>query len=177
MKFVFNDITRRLVFTFCLSFAFLSAMAQGEPKASPAKEASGKIGDVAVTVNYSSPSVKGRTVWGELVPYGEVWRTGANEATVIKFDKPVLVEGEPLAAGEYALFTIPGEDQWTVIFNKTTKQWGAYKYEEGEDALRVEVSPEKSKKMTEAMTFEVKGKEVVLLWENLRVPVSIKAQK
>lgn len=168
-----------------LGFLCLSAtvsFAQNESRPSPAKEASGKIGDVTVTINYSSPGVKGRTVWGELVPYGEVWRTGANEATVIKFDQPVLVEGKKLDAGEYALFTIPEKDEWTIIFNKEPKQWGAFKYDASKDALRVKVKPAKSDKSNERMLFEVKGKDrnagnVVLLWENLMVPVSIKPAK
>ena len=87
--------------------------------------------------------MKGRPIWGQLVPYGQVWRSGANEATTITFDQPVMVEGQPLAAGTYSLFTIPTEKQWTMIFNKTAKQWGAFKYDDKQDALRVTVTPQK----------------------------------
>lgn len=175
MKFSTFYLEKLAAFAFLFCFASFSAFSQGEKPASPAKEATGEIDDVTVTVNYSSPSVKGRTIWGDLVPYGDVWRTGANEATVIKFDEAVKVEGKSLAAGEYALFTVPNKDKWTIIFNKTTKQWGAYKYDKAQDALRVEVTPEKSDEFVEGMTFEVNGDEVALLWENLMVPIAIES--
>jgi len=182
-----KTITKRLLSSLSLIlflglFSFY-ASAQSEEKPSPAKEATGKIGDVNVTVNYSSPAVKNRKIWGELEPYGKVWRTGANEATRIKFDKAVVVEGEQLPAGEYALFTIPEENgDWTVIFNKEAKQWSAYKYQESEDALRVKVAPEKSKALNERLKFEVKeGKkgsgEVIFAWEYVTLPISVKAAK
>ncbi|TPE45279.1 DUF2911 domain-containing protein [Pontibacter mangrovi] len=146
-----------------------------ETKASPAATATGKIGEATVTVNYSSPGVKGRTIWGELVPYGEVWRAGANEATTVMFDKDVLVEGEALPAGTYSFYAIPGEKEWTVIFNKVTKQWGT-EYDESQDALRVQVTPRESAQMNERLKYEVKDDELVLGWENLEVPISVQAQ-
>lgn len=150
-----------------------SAMAQEQkPKASPAATATGKVGDATVTVNYSSPSVKGRTIWGELVPYGKVWRSGANEATTVTFDKPVMVEGKPLAAGTYSFYTIPGEDKWTVIFNKTAKQWGT-QYDEKQDALRVTVTPAKAPVMNERLKYDVNNDGLLLSWENMVVPVKI----
>ena len=162
-----------LLLTFSFSFA------QDETKPSPPATASGKIGDVAVTVNYSSPAVKGRTIWGELVPYGEVWRTGANDATTITFNKDVLVEGQKLAAGTYALFTIPTENEWTVVFNKTAKQWGAFKYDQAQDALRVKVKPVTSDETSERMTIDVKEQAnnsgvVTIGWEKLKVPFTVK---
>ena len=144
------------------------------PKASPAEKAIGKIGDVGVTVNYSSPAVKGRNIWGGLVPYGQIWRSGANEATTVTFDKDVMVEGQLLTAGTYSFYTLPGEDEWTVIFNKTAKQWGT-QYDEKQDALRITVKPVKSKKMKERLKYEVTDKGLVLSWENLDVPVAITA--
>lgn len=183
MKTTTRNLLRSL--SFALFFGLLSfyASAQSNEKPSPAREATGKIGDVNVTVKYSSPAVKGRKIWGELEPYGKVWRTGANEATTIKFDKAVTIEGKQLPAGEYALFTIPEEKgPWTVIFNKEAKQWGAFKYKESEDALRVKVSPEKSKTLNERLKFEVKEEKagsgkVIFAWENVTLPIAVKTAK
>jgi hypothetical protein len=136
--------------------------------------ATGKVAGVTVVVEYGRPSVNGRAIWGALVPYGQVWRTGADEATTISFDQDVAVEGQPLAAGTYALFTIPGETEWTVIFNKTAKQWGAFKYDAAQDALRVKVEPVAHENV-EALDFVVEGDAVVLRWEKLAVPIRIAA--
>jgi hypothetical protein len=150
-----------------------------ETKPSPPASATGKIGGVDVQVNYSSPAVKGRKIWGGLVPYGEVWRTGANEATTISFSKDVMVEGQRLPAGTYALFTIPSENEWTVVFNKTAKQWGSFKYDQAQDALRVKVKPVAAKESSERMKIDVsdKGKNtgvVTINWEKLQVPITVK---
>lgn len=159
---------------FCLLLSVASC-AQNDPakRPSPAATASGQIGDATVTVMYSSPAVKGRTIWGDLVPYGEVWRAGANEATTVEFSKDVTVEGQPLAAGKYSFYAMPGEDEWTVIFNKATGQWGT-KYNEQEDAVRVQVKPVKSADMHEQLTYKVNDNGLVLQWENLEVPIAIK---
>ena len=140
---------------------------------SPPAIASGKIGEAQVTIEYSSPAVKNRKVWGELVPYGKVWRAGANEATTIEFSQNVLIEGRHLAKGKYSLYTIPGENNWTVIFNKATGQWGT-EYEERQDALRVNVKPRKAAKMQERLTYVVAKNGILLRWENLELPVKIK---
>jgi hypothetical protein len=137
-------------------------------------KAGGTIDGVTVTLEYGRPNVKEREIWGGLVPYGQVWRTGANEATTITFGADVTVEGQPLAAGTYSLFTIPGEEEWTVIFNKTAQQWGAYDYDAGQDALRVTVTP-RPHDMVESMDFAVEGDEVVLTWEKLAVPFTVAA--
>ncbi|GAB3193892.1 heat shock protein HslJ [Pontibacter aydingkolensis] len=172
--------TRKLTSLAMLLIAVLfsaTAWAQdAKPKASPAASAEGKIGNANVTVNYSSPAVKGRTVWGELVPYGKVWRSGANEATTVTFDKDVMIEGKPLAAGTYSFYTIPGEDKWTVIFNKTAKQWGT-QYDEKQDALRVDVTPRKAKSMNERLKYDVTKDGLLLSWENMEVPVKVSAKK
>jgi hypothetical protein len=139
-------------------------------KPSPAASATGKSGDAAITLNYSQPAVKGRKVWGDLVPFDKVWRTGANEATTIEFSKDVKIEGKALKAGKYALFSIPTEGgDWTIIFNKTAKQWGAYDYKEADDALRVKVKAGKAAAFAERLTFDVKDKNVMFAWENLSV--------
>ena len=134
----------------------------------------GQVAGVTVVVEYGRPSVNGRAIWGGLVPYGQVWRTGADEATTISFDKDVAIEGQPLAAGTYALFTIPAEGEWTVIFNKTAKQWGAFKYEQGQDALRVKVKPA-AHEHVEALDFVVEGDAVVLRWEKVAVSIRLAA--
>jgi Protein of unknown function (DUF2911) len=156
------------------------AFAQEKAPASPPASANAKIGATDITVKYSSPAVKGRKIWGDLVPYGQVWRTGANEATTITFSKDVTVEGQKLAAGTYSLFTVPGDKEWTVIFNKTAKQWGHFKYDQSQDALRVKVKPVASKSTNERMKIDVqpKGKTagvVTIMWENLAVPFNVKA--
>ena len=145
-----------------------------EPKPSPAAKATGKIGASDVTVVYSSPAVKGRAIYGALVPYGEVWRAGANEATTVAFSEPVTVQGKPLPAGTYSFFVIPTSKQWTVIFNKEPKQWGAYKYDQKLDALRVVVTPRKAAKLNERLTYAVMPNGLTLSWEKLELPITIK---
>lgn len=134
----------------------------------------GTIDGVEVTVEYGRPNVKDREIWGALVPYGKVWRTGADEATAITFGADVLVEGQALAAGTYGLFTIPGESEWTFIFNNVAEQWGAFDYSDAEDALRVDVTPQASEHV-EAMDFAIEGSSVVLRWEKLAVGFSVAA--
>jgi hypothetical protein len=173
-----NQVFRRFVFGLATVLTAGAAHAQteapNEAKPSPAATATGKIGAADVTVAYSSPAVKGRTVWGSLVPYGQVWRAGANEATTVEFSKSVTVEGKALPAGKYGFFVIPTEKQWTVIFNKVPNQWGAYKYDEKQDALRVTVTPRKAASMAERLAYEVTPKGLVLRWENLEAPVAVK---
>ncbi len=156
-----------------LIFSAITSCAQ-EPRTSPAAKASGKAGNTNISISYSQPSVKGRKIWGDLVPYGKVWRTGANEATIFEVDNDVKIEGQPLPKGKYALFTLPGENEWAVIFNKTPEQWGSFRYKQDDDALRVKVKPAKSAAFTELLTFNVgnDGK-VVLRWENLEVPFNV----
>lgn len=148
------------------------------PRVSPNATVSQTIGITDVGITYGRPSVRGRTIFGDLVPYNEVWRTGANEATTITFSDDVTIEGAPLDAGTYGLFTIPGEERWTIIFNRTANQWGAYEYDSSEDALRVEVTPESTARSWEMMTFlfenvsDAEG-QAVLYWADVRVPVTI----
>lgn len=142
---------------------------------SPPRQAVGQIGGVDVKVDYSSPAVKGRTIWGDLEPYGEVWRTGANEATTIEISQDVNIEGQTLPAGRYSLFTIPNPDNWTVIFNKEADQWGDYNYDESKDALRVEVTPTKLEEQVERLKFEVRDSDVALQWDRLEVAFKVAA--
>jgi hypothetical protein len=159
-------------------FVGVAAQAQEKKvkaKASPAAVATGKAGDTDITINYSQPGVKGRKIWGTLVPFGEVWRTGADEATTITFSKAVKIEGKELAAGKYSLFTIPTKGgEWTIIFNKISDQWGAYDYKAKEDALRVKVKSSKTKAIFERLTFVVTDGVVSLSWESLNVSFKVK---
>ena len=134
----------------------------------------GTIDGVKVTLEYGRPKVKGRQIWGDLVPFDKVWRTGADEATTFTIDKDIKVEGKKLAAGTYGLFTIPGKTEWTIIFNKVAKQWGAFKYNSGEDVLRVMVKPAAAENVEE-MTFKIEGNKLLLCWEKLCVPIVISA--
>ena len=136
----------------------------------------GTIDGVNVTLEYGRPKVKERKIWGQLVPFDKIWRTGANEATTFSCDKDINVEGKKLAAGTYSLFTKPGETEWTFIFNKVAKQWGASKYDKDQDALRVKVKPAAAEH-TEEMTFLIKGNNVILRWEKLSIPFGISAAK
>ena len=114
--------------------------------------------------------MKGRKIFGALVPFGDVWRTGANEATTFTTSKDLVVGGKNLKAGTYSLFSIPSEKgNWTVIFNKTVKQWGAYDYKAADDVLRIEAKTSKADKMHERMTFNIEKKNIELLWDNLEV--------
>lgn len=135
---------------------------------SPPASTTANVSGVNVTIDYSAPAVKGRTVWGDLIPYGKVDRTGANEATVFSVDKDVLINGQALPAGQYSLFTIPTETDWTVIFNKEAEQWGAYDYKESEDALRVTVTPAMVDEMKERLELTVTAEGIVKYhWEKL----------
>lgn len=135
----------------------------------------GTLDGVEVTVEYGRPKVNERTLWGGLVPYDKVWRTGADEATAITFSGDVTVEGQALAAGTYSLFTLPTEDGWTIIFNTVAEQWGAYEYDSAKDALRVEVKAQETDDHVEEMTFTIGDGAVALHWGKTVVPFSVGA--
>jgi hypothetical protein len=141
-------------------------------RASKNGETAGAIDGVEITLEYGRPNVKGRKIWGGLIPYGKVWRTGADEATTISLGSDVQIEGQSLAAGTYGLFTVPGETEWVVIFNKVAEQWGAFRYDDDKDALRVSVVP-KPAEHVESMEFQIEGSSVVLRWEKLAVPFTV----
>lgn len=143
---------------------------------SPPMQAKEKLASGAlVTIDYGQPSVKGRTIGKDLEPKaGQVWRTGANEATVFEVSQAVKVEGKDLPAGKYALFTIANEGEWTIIFNKKADQWGAYDYKEADDALRVKVKPGKAGQFAEKMSFTVdKNGTVSLFWGDTKVDFKV----
>lgn len=154
--------------------------AQGDKanRPSPPAKATGKVSGANITIDYSSPAVKNRKIFGEMHPYGEVWRAGANEATIFETDKDIKVEGKDLPAGKYSIYAIPGEKEWTIIFNKQTGQWGVKRggvtsRDPEQDAITVQVKPKKTA-LTERLVYEVNNKGFVLRWENVEVPVAIK---
>jgi Protein of unknown function (DUF2911) len=147
------------------------------PRVSQRGTLSQRIGLTDITITYHRPEVSGREIWGKIVPYGKVWRSGANENTTIAFSDDVSVEGKPLAAGTYGLHTIPDKDQWTIIFSKNSTSWGSFSYDEKEDALRVNAKPQAAD-FREALTYtfeEVKpdSAAATLRWEKLAVPFHI----
>lgn len=169
-----------ILFTAVLcSLITLNANAQLRmPQSSSAQTLIQEFGLGKVTVKYSRPNIKGRSISADLAPYGEVWRTGANDATVISFSDAVTLEGNAVAPGEYALFTIPGKDEWTIILNKETKQWGAYGYKQSEDILRFKVKTAKLKEKVEtfAITFNdvtTSTAKLDLIWGNIRASINM----
>jgi len=152
----------------------VSALVAQDKPSSPQATVEGKVGSANVKIVYCQPSARGRKIMGGLVPYGEVWRTGANDATTIEFDKAVKIEGKDVAAGKYSLFTIPGENEWTIIINKDAKQWGAFKYKQESDVLRVMVKPAKTPAMVETFNISLGKDEVLMKWENTAVAFKVK---
>ncbi|WP_029295236.1 DUF2911 domain-containing protein [Chryseobacterium hispalense] len=172
MKTIFKSATV-LVAAMTIS---VNAFAQEAKKpASPAMTATGKIKDANITINYSSPSVKGRAIWGDLVPYDKVWRAGANEATTFETSKDIMVQGKKLPAGKYSFFLIPkASGTWTAVFNKEPKQWGAYKYDQAKDALRVDVNAKTLKAKQEALVYKINKNGFTMDWDQISVPVEVK---
>lgn len=148
----------------------LSAWAQ-KPASPPAK-AEGSIDGIKVTIDYAQPSAKGRKIMGELVPFGEVWRTGANAVTAIEFGADVKVEGKAMPKGKYGLFTIPGESEWVIIFSKQNSG-SPFDYSDKKDALRVNVKPGKADAFVETFTIAIEKNNVVLKWENTAVAFKV----
>jgi len=146
----------------------------------PAK-ANGRIGDVGITINYYSPAVRGRIIWGGLVPFDKVWVTGAHSATSIEFDSEVIIGGVTVAPGKYALFTIPGKEQWTFIINKNWEQHLTDDYDQKDDVVRVSVEPEVEDSHQERLRYVVetegsKDSEIVVYWDKLEVSLPITAK-
>lgn len=154
------------------------AQVPGLPNSSPTQTITQELGLSTVEVAYSRPSVNGRKIFGDLIPYDEVWRTGANTATKITFSADVVMEGNKIPAGTYSLFSIPGKKEWTIILNKAVNVWGAYTYKQAEDLLRfkVKASSLKEKQETFTVLFDNATTQAVdlrLLWEHTEVPVHI----
>ncbi|MEZ4807195.1 MAG: DUF2911 domain-containing protein [Flavobacteriales bacterium] len=161
-----------------LLFASTTLNAQELPQPSPKGEVEQVVGLTKIEVEYSRPSVKGRSIFGDLVPYGSVWRTGANKCTTFENDGPVMIEGQELPAGKYSLFTMPTPDAWMIIFNRNTELWGEGDRKEEEDVLKVKVAPQAAD-FTETFTIEFQNvigdvARLDLRWEKTRASVNIK---
>ena len=148
------------------------------PEASPTQTIIQDFGLGKVTITYSRPSVKDRVIFGGINPYGEVWRTGANAATTISFTENVIFEGHSVPAGTYSLFTIPDKNEWTIILNKTAKQWGAYSYNQKDDLLRVKVKSTYRAEKRESFTIQfadvtTHSADLHLVWDHTSVYVKL----
>jgi len=179
MKWYYNIVV--LLFAFILFTN--SGQAQNNKKdlrISPKATVIQTVGFTEVRIDYSRPGVKKREIWGKLVPYDAVWRAGANEATKITFSTDVTVEGKMLKEGSYSLFAIPGKNDWTIIFNKVADQWGAFEYNESEDALRVKVKTEKAI-WQEWLSYTINKASdtsavIRLEWEKIKVPFKVEVK-
>lgn len=165
-------IVLTLIMGFISSFTASAQQDKSKRPSPPAMVSQTLKSGAVISIDYSQPSVKGRSM-ETLTPAGKVWRTGANEATVFETSKDVKIEGKTLPAGKYSVYSIPGEKEWTLIFNKTWNQWGTI-YKAEQDALRVNVKPGKTDKFTEKMTFTIdkKGK-VSLAWADTQVDFKV----
>lgn len=160
------------------AFTFNSAKAQELPQPSPSAEITQMVGLSKVTIKYSRPSMKGRKIFGELVPFGEMWRTGANAATIISFDDPLWISGKKVDAGSYSLYTMPNPTGWTVIINKNTGSWGTGGYNAADDIVRFNANPEPCE-TTETFTIDFSNlgdgtADINLYWENTKVTFAVK---
>lgn len=172
MKKVFYSIAILTLFFASNIFAQLNL-----PRESQRQSVSQTIGDTTVSIVYHRPNVKARKVWGNLVPFGQVWRTGANEATVFEISRDATINGKLLPAGKYSLHTIPNRNEWTIIFNKVWEQWGSFTYDEKQDALRVSAKPDKIEfQETLSYNFEnitANTTQVAIAWERVKVPFTV----
>lgn len=170
---VFIAMIALLVLTFTNGIAY-NTNSTDPVQESPRQQATGEIDGVTISVDYGSPYVKGRTIWGGLQKYGVVWRAGANKATAVEFSKNVTINGEELAAGKYAIFIIPNENEdWVVIFNEGWDAWGT-EYSKDKDVLRVSVKPDWSDEVVESLTYTV-DETFNFAWEKAGINLEVKA--
>ena len=157
----------------CCSLVAFAQEGQSQRKSPPAT-VSAKVNGVSINIDYSRPSKRGRLIWGGVVKFDEVWRTGANEATVFKLSASVRINGELLKEGTYALFSIPGKEKWTIIFNDAPVQWGAYTYNSEKDVLRLDVTPSYGNPVVEQFTIDIdKQGNVTMKWDDAIVSFKI----
>jgi len=166
-----------LIVLLAVSTSFAQSTQLNIPRDSQRASVTQRVGITDITVNYHRPLVKGRTIWGKVVPYGQVWRAGANENTTITFTDPVTIEGKTLEKGTYGLHMLPNQDEWTVIFSKVNTAWGSFTYKESEDALRVNVKPQAAE-MEEALAYEIdqpteNSAIITMRWEKVAVPFKV----
>ncbi len=156
---------------------FTSFSLAAEAQKSPRKQSEGTVYETNIEIDYGAPSVRGRKIWGGLEAYDQVWRAGANQNTTVSFDKDVTIGGEKLAAGKYGFFIIPKkEGDWVVIFNKRNADWGAYKYDQKQDALRLNIKPEWVDEVQEQLSYSISENLIIFAWEKakLSIPLSPK---
>jgi hypothetical protein len=171
---------RKTILTLTALAIATSAFAQQQiraPRPSPSASLTQTVGITDVTIKYSRPGVKGRQIWGALVPYDKVWRAGANEATTISFSDDVWINGQKLTKGTYSFHATPGRDQWTLHFNSVADQWGSYSYDAAKDVVTVKATPETAPHQ-EWMGFEVQDlstdtAKIALRWEKISVPFTV----
>lgn len=178
-KFLFSfKCTRFVIVVFLVITAITFAQNEKKVRISPKALVQQTVGFTEVSIEYSRPGVKKRKIWGGLVPYNAVWRAGANEATKITFTDDVTINGKKLKSGTYSFFTIPAKNNWILIFNKVAEQWGAFEYNEAEDALRIEVTPEEGywqEWLAYTITKTSDNSAIVKLeWEKLKIPFMVK---
>ncbi|TWR30535.1 DUF2911 domain-containing protein [Mucilaginibacter pallidiroseus] len=164
------------LFTFFSTAAFAQQDQPRIPESSSTQTIIQDFGLGKITITYSRPNVKGRKIFGGINPFGEVWRTGANAATIITFSENVIIEGNKVPAGTYSLFSIPNKNEWTIILNKTAKQWGAYTYKQEDDLLRFNVKPIDVKEKRETFTMQfanstTKSTDLYIVWDHTGVPI------
>lgn len=155
-----------------------STAAKKDNKKSIPAEANKQVGNTDIKITYHSPAVRGRVIWGGLVPYDAVWVTGAHSATTFEVGKDFTVGDKTIPAGKYALFTIPGKEEWTIILNKNWKQHLADDYSEAEDVVRIKAKPEATNEITERLNYAIdqtgeRTANIIISWEKLRIPFSI----
>ncbi|MGF1636861.1 MAG: DUF2911 domain-containing protein [Cyclobacteriaceae bacterium] len=162
---------------FIITSPFVLAQEVLKSRPSPLEIVTVKFDETYVKINYGRPHIRDRVIFGDLVPYGKVWRTGANEATEITATKMINIGGQMLAAGTYTIFSIPYEDKWTIILNSDLGQWGAYNYDESKDVLRFDVPTQKTEEKYEPFTIEFELQEeaanILMMWENTKVTIPL----
>jgi hypothetical protein len=173
----------RRIIVLSLSVLLLSATvsahdSEKKPPLSPPAKAEAKIGSATITIDYSAPSMRGRAIMGELVPYGKVWRTGANAATTLKADTDLMIGSLHVPAGTYSLFTVPGEKEWVLIVSKQTGQWGSGSYDQSQDLGRVPMKVKTLSSPVETFNIGVKSSaasagSITLAWENVEASVPL----
>ena len=159
--------------TLLFALVLMTFGCSSEKIASPAQTTDGRIGPVQIEINYGAPSVKGREIFGALVPYNEVWRTGANENTTISFSEPVRILGQDVPGGTYGLFTTPGRDQWMLHLNSEYEEWGAYSYNDQNNILSKTILPKKADSFQEQLLFSIEASSVRLSWADLVLDIPI----
>ena len=158
-----------------LTFVFLLVATVMFAQKSPRQQVTGNVGETTIDIDYSAPSVKGRTIWGGLEKYGKVWRAGADANTTFSFDKEVQIGGATVPAGKYGFFMIPNEDDdWVIILNKKNDGWGAYSYNEDDDVLRMIINPKFVKDTIEELSYIIVENGIEFGWGKARIFIPIK---